>query len=350
MFPKMKIPVILVVAVIAISTHPSLAQSAGDFYRQNKQITIFVGFGPGSGYDMWTRFVARHMTRHISGKPNIIIKNMPGAGSLIAANYVYNVVPKDGTALGAFSRNLPAQALIGRKGVKFDPQKFGWIGSPTIASRVCAVLADTKVRTVDDARRIQVMMGGTGPASAPSFMPAVLNKLLGTKFKVIEGYRSSEEVHLAMERGEVSGICQSLAAIRKLNGAWVKSGKIRILFNMETRRNPQLTGVPSIFEFIKDKENRHTLQFITSSTEFGRPLVLPPGVPKGRLDTLRQAFDATMKDTAFLNEAVRLRMDVVATSGVQLTAMVEGLYRIPASVVKKARALMPSRKKKRKKK
>jgi len=349
MFSKTTLGALLAVSLIVLSTHPLQAQSTEDFYRRNKQITIFVGFGPGSGYDVWTRLVARHMIRQIPGEPNIIIKNMPGAGSLTAANYVYNVATKDGTALGAFSRNLPGQALIGRKGVKFDPRKFGWIGSPTIASRVCAVLSKTKVRSVDDARKTQVMMGGTGPASAPSFMPVVLNRLVGTKFKVIEGYRSSEEVHLAMERGEVSGICQSLAAIQKLSADMLKDGRIQILFNMETRRNPQLSGVPSVFEFIKDSDSKHTLQFITSSTEFGRPLVAPPGLTTARLDALRRAFDATMKDPAFLSEAGRLKMEVVPTSGAELSAMVDELYRIPESVVKKARALMASRKKKGKK-
>lgn len=343
-------PAISAIAMIAAATHSAAAQSTEDFYRQNKQITIYVGFGPGSGYDRWTRTVAHHMGKHIPGNPHFIIKNMPGAGSLVAANYVYNVAPKDGSALGAFSRNLPAQALIGRKGVKYDPRKFGWIGSPTIASRVCAVMAATKITSVDHVLNKEVIMGGTGPATAPSFIPVVLNTLLGTKFKVVEGYRSSEEVHLAMERGEVSGICQSAAAINKLHPEWVKSGKLRILFNLETTRNPQLNGAPSIFEYIKDKDNKQTLQFITSSTELGRPLVAPPGLPQARLAALRAAFDATMKDPAFLKVTARQKMVVIPKSGAELAALVNALYTIPQATVKKARALMAMGKRKKSKK
>jgi len=350
MDPKTRIAVLMAVGLVNGLTGQVLAQGGDDFYRNNSQITVYVGFGPGSGYDQWTRTVARHMSRHLAGTPNMIIKNMPGAGSLVAANYVYNVAPKDGTALGAFSRNLPAQALIGRKGVKYDPRKFGWIGSPTLPGRVCAVMAESKVSTVDDVLNKQVMMGGTGPSTAPSFVPVVLNTLLGSKFKVVEGYRSSEDVHLAMERGEVSGICQSMATIRKLHADWVTSGKLRILFNMETRRNPDLKGVPSIFEYIKDKNNYQTLQFITSSTEFGRPIVAPPGLPQTRLQMLRDAFDATMKDPAFLKDTARQKMEVVATSGVDLATLVTKLYEIPDPIIKRARSLMAMGKRKKSKK
>ena len=350
MIQRKTLPAIFATMLIAGTIQPATAQNTEDFYRLHKQITIYVGFGPGSGYDQWARTVAHHIGKHIPGNPNLIIKNMPGAGSLVAANYVYNVAPKDGTALGAFSRNLPAQALIGRKGVKYDPRKFGWIGTPTIAGRVCAVLAATKISSINDVLTKQVMMGGTGPSTAPSFIPVVLNSLLGTKFKVIEGYRSSEDVHLAMERGEVSGICQSAAAINKLSSDWVKSGKLRILFNLETTRNPQLKGVPSIFESIKDEDNKKTLLFITSSTELGRPLVGPPGLPRARLAALRAAFDATMKDPAFLKVAERQKMEVIPKSGTELAALVTELYKISPTVVKKARALMAMGKRKKSKK
>lgn len=339
---KLSFP-LLAVGLMGIPVQESQAQDAEAFYKKNNQMTLIVGFGAGSGYDRWARSVARHYPEHIPGKPNIIVKNMTGAGSLVAANHLANVSPKDGSVIGVFTRNIPAQALIGREGVKFDPREFGWIGSPTISSRVCVVLDDTGIKSVEDLRQKEVPVGGTGPTSAPSFMPVVLNNLLGTKFKVIEGYRSSEEVHLALERGEVSGICQSYSAVQKLHPEWLEQGKLRVLFNMETKRNPKLDGVPSVFEFIEEKENRQILQFITASTEFGRPFAAPPGISEERLEVLRTAFNATMKDPDFLKEAEKQKMDVVVTTGKELETLVKELYEIPQPVVEKARALMPSK-------
>lgn len=328
------------VAVLGLSSYEAAADDAEAFYKQNKLITLTVGFGPGSGYDVWARLVARHMANHVPGAPKIIVKNQPGAGSLVAANHLYNVAPKDGTVIGTFSRNLPSQALIGQKGVRFDPRQFGWIGSPETSSRVCAVAAGDKVRAFKDVRAHEVLMGGMGPATAPSFVPRVLNELMGTKFKVIEGYHGAADINLAMQRGEVNGICQSYATVRNLNPEWIKSGKMVFLFNMETRRNPQIGGVPSIFEFVENAETRQVLQFMAANTELGYPFAAPPGVPAERLAALRAAFDRAVANETFRKEAERQKLDVQPTSGADLAAAVRGLYEIPDSVVKKAQSLM----------
>jgi len=331
---------LLAVALIGLAAGRAATAQTDDFYQRTKQVTVYVGFGPGSGYDVWAHFIARHIGRHLAGNPTFVIKNMPGAGSLTAANFLYNVAPKDGAAIGTFSRNLPAQALIRRKGVKFDPREFGYIGSPYIASRVCVALASTNVRTIEDLRQHQVIMGGSGPATAPSFVPRLVNELLGTRFKVVEGYQSAADLHLAMERGEVSGVCQSFATIRNLDPNWLKSGKLRVLFNLESKRNPQLDGAPSIFEYVKKPDDRQTLQFIMSSTELGIPFATPPGIPQARLAVLRKAFDDTMKDPEFNREAARQNLEVVPTEGAELKTLVNDLYKIPEPIIKRARALM----------
>ncbi len=326
------------------------AEDTAAFYKANNTITLLVGFGPGSGYDRWARFVARYWPKHIPGNPKIVVKNLPGAGSLRALNHLANVAPKDGTVIGVFTRNAPSHALLGRKGVKYDPKVLGWIGSPTIAGRVCAVFADTGVKSVGDLQKKTVHVGGTGPATVPTFLPNVLNKLVGTKFKVVEGYQSSEEVHLAMNRNEVSGICQSYPSLQKLSGQALKSKKLRVLFNMETKRNPKLPDVPSIFEHIKTDKGRQVMQFIALSTELGRPFAAPPGLPKERLAALRKSFDDTMKDANFNKEARKLRMEVVPVSGADLEKLVQNLYTIPKDVAKEAKKLMGKKKKKKKKK
>lgn len=330
----------LIFAVASGLCAPVSAQDAEAFYQQNKVVTITVGFGPGSGYDVRARLIARHLNRHIPGNPTIIVKNQPGAGSLVAANHLYNIAPKDGTTIGTFSRNLPSQALIGRKGVRFDPRQFGWIGSPEVSSRVCAVMADTGVRSLDDAREKQVMMGGMGPATAPSFVPRVLNELLGTKFNVVEGYNGAADINLAMQRGEVSGTCQSYSTIRDMDPDGLKSGKRIILFNMESKRNPKLPDVPSIFEHVDDREKRQVFQFMMAASELGYPYTAPPGLPKARLAALRKAFDDTMRDEVFVREAERQKLNVEGTTGSELSDLVNSLYEIPAPVVKKAQTLM----------
>ena len=328
------------IAVAGLAAHPATAQKADDFYQHGRQVTVYVGFGPGAGYDIWAHFIARHIGRKIDGNPVFVIKNMPGAGSITAANFLYNVAPKDGSVIGTFSRNLPAQALIRKKGVKYDARKFGYIGSPYIASRVCVALASAGARTIADLQKKQVIMGGSGPSTAPSFVPRLINELLGTKFKVVEGYQSAAQLHLAMERGEVSGVCQSFATIRNLDPSWLKTGKLLPLFNLESKRNPELNGAPSIFEYVKKPDDRQTLQFIMSSTELGIPFAAPPGIPASRLAVLRKAFDATMNDPKFKEEAARQNLEVVPTEGAELNRLVDDLYKIPEPIIKRARALM----------
>jgi tripartite-type tricarboxylate transporter receptor subunit TctC len=319
---------------------PGQAQTVEEFYKRNNTIEIVVGFAPGTGYDAWWRPIGRYMRNYTPGNPTYVIKNMPGGGSLIAANHLYNTAAKDGTVLGSFSRNLPSQAMIGLENVKFDPRKFIWIGSPEMPIRVCAAMTRTGIATIDDLKQRQLLVGGTGPGTAQSFLPPLINQILGTKFKVVEGYDGASAVYLAMERGEVDGICQTYESLVRGTEELFKTKKIKILFNVERQRAPQLDGAPTIHEFVTRAEDRQLLDYVNSSTELGRPLAAPPGVPADRVAALRAAFLAAVKDKDFLVEAAKLKLDIVVMTGEEIAKRIDSLYEIQKDVIARANALM----------
>jgi tripartite-type tricarboxylate transporter receptor subunit TctC len=318
-------------------------QSVESFYRQNNQIQVVVGYDAGIDYDRWARLVTQYMGQYIPGSPKFIVKNMPGAGSINAANYLYTIAPKDGTAIGAFTRNLPMQARLGKiPSIQMDPRKFGWIGSPELGSRVCTGSVKSGVATVDDLMTKELVIGGTGPASGPSYLPKIINQLAGTKFKVIDGYSTSDAIYLAMEREELDGTCGNYKGMLRNIQRQLDDGKTRILFNMERKRNPEIPNVPSIFEYLKDPENNQVFSFITSTTEMGRPLVAPPDVPADRLAALRAAFVKATSDPDFLNDTKKLKLDVTVTTGEDLTAVVDTLFAMPQPLIDRALAMMPA--------
>lgn len=330
-------------AMILAGVHalvPAHAQTVEEFYKKSNTIELVVGFGPGTGYDAWWRPIGKYMRNHMPGNPTFVIKNMPGGGSLVAANYLYNSAPKDGSSVGSFSRNLPSQAMIGLDNVKFDPRKFTWIGSPEMPIRVCAAMVRSGINSLEELRQKQLVVGGTGAGSAPSFLPPLLNQILGTKFKVIDGYESGAAVYLALARGEVDGICQTYDSLTRGAEDLFKSKQIKILFNVERQRAPQLGGAPTIHEFVTKTEDRQLLDYVNSSTELGRPLAAPPGIPADRLGALRAAFLATMKDKEFLVEAEKLKLDIDVMEGDEIAKRIASLYEIPKDVIARANALM----------
>lgn len=321
---------------------PLSAQSVEEFYKQKKQITLIVGSASGTSYDGWARLVARHMGQHVAGNPSILVRNMPGASGITAANHLYNIAPKDGSTFGTFSRNIPGQALMGDGDrIKYDPRLFSWIGSPERPVGVCAVRTDTGVKTAADIMTKEVLMGGSGAGSGPSFMPTVINNVTGSKFKVIEGYQGSSEIHLAIARGEVSGICGGYFTIRRMQGERLKSGAMAVLFSYERKRHAILGDVPSVTEFITDPAKGQLFAFITSSAEFGRPYAAPPDLPADRLAALRQAFADLAKDTPFLAEVEQLDLPFNLTTGEELQSVTMELFAIPKETRDQAIAMMP---------
>ncbi|MFN4283171.1 MAG: Bug family tripartite tricarboxylate transporter substrate binding protein [Alphaproteobacteria bacterium] len=309
------------------------AQSVEQFYK-DKQIRMIVSADAGTDYDIWARMITRYMNQHIPGKPTFVTQNMPGGGQITATNHLFNVAARDGSVIGMIGRNLPNQALAKHPSVKFDPVKFNWLGSPELTNRVCVALDSSGVKTGEDIMNKELIVGGAGAGTAVSMTPTLLKNMLGMKFKLVEGYKSAGDVILAMERGEVQGICQTITAVEKSRPGWMAQGKLRVLFNMERDPVPDVAA-PTIYKFVKTDEQRQLLGLFSTSVELGRPVVAPPEVPKDRVAALRNAFDATMKDKGFLAEAKALDLEINPRTGAELDQMVADLMRTPPELSEK---------------
>jgi tripartite-type tricarboxylate transporter receptor subunit TctC len=313
------------------------ADPVEDFYK-GKQIRAIVGLPAGNEYDTWVRLLARHWGNFIPGHPTFIVQNMPGAGQIVAANYVYNIAEKDGTVLTMTERSLPYQVLLGDPNLRFDPQKFNWIGSPEQTNRGCAAIDGAPVQKASDLFDKELLMGGDGAGTSVTNTPILLAKLLGMKFKLIDGYASGVDIVVAMERGELGGICQTISGLNATRPGWIASGKFKVLFTMEHDPVPGL-NVPTIYEFTKTDDQRQVIGLYDSSLELGRPIIAPPGVPADRVTALRRSFDAMMADPAFQAEAKQLGFELTLRKGEVLQAFVDQLMATPKDVIERVRAL-----------
>jgi tripartite-type tricarboxylate transporter receptor subunit TctC len=312
---------------------PASAQKSG--YFAGKTVQMIIGFGPGGGYDRWGRILAAHLGKHLPGNPTIISKNMPGAGSFVAAGHIYNAAPKDGTVIGIIARDAATGALMGQTGAQFDPEKITWLGSPTTEKNVCISYKTAKVKTAQDLFKTELIIGDTGPGTGTYTYPKALDGLLGMKFKLIGGYPSSSNVFLAMERGEVEGICESLDSVDGKRPDWIRTHTVNVLFQSGTERDPEIKDAPLISELAKTTEEKQALNFLYAGQSIGRPFVAPPNLPANVEKMLRDGFDATMKDPAFLAEAKKHKLDVAPISGDKLEALIKDLYATPKPLIKK---------------
>jgi tripartite-type tricarboxylate transporter receptor subunit TctC len=326
--------------LLATSVAPAAAQSVADFYR-GKQIRFIVGSAPGD-YDTWARMITRHMRQYIPGTPTFVVENMPGAGSLIATNYLFNKAAQDGTALGSVSRNMPNYAFTKKPNVQFDPLKFNWIGSPEMTNRGCFATAASGIRVPTDLFERELLVGTDGAATSLSEMPVLLKNLLGMKIRTVDGYKGSNDVILAMQRNEVGGLCQTVTAFAQSAQPLLDNGSMHLLFTTERQPVPRLK-VPTVFEYAKTVEQRRILEVHASSLETGRPMLAPPNVPGDRIQALRRAFDATMKDPAFLEEAKQRKLEVDSRTGEEIEAVLRSVASLPEDTRLKA-AEMTTRK------
>jgi tripartite-type tricarboxylate transporter receptor subunit TctC len=325
-------------AVLLSLMQETRAESAADFYH-GKQVKIIVSFDTGTDYDQWARLIARHLGKHLDGHPSFVVQNMGAAGGILATNHLFNVAPADGTVIGMIGRNLPYFALVQEANARYDPVKFNWIGSPELTNRVCTAYERSAVRKAEDLFERELLTGGAGAASAVSTTPVLLSKLLGMKFKLIEGYPAPGQVLLAMERGEVEGLCQTVTSIRGVRPGWIETGRLRVLFNME--RTPlQNSHAPSIFSFAKSEEQRRIIALYSSSIELGRPIVAPPGVPAERVAALRRAFQETMNDPALREEAEKQKLEINVVTGEQVSALVIDLMATPPEIIKRMQEML----------
>ena len=331
------------IAGVAATPLAALAEqhssSAAD-YDKGKTITLITSTGPGGTYDLVARLIARHMPRYIPGHPAMIVENMPGGGNVLATNYMFNIAPQDGTAIATIHSAMPLHQVLDPAGVRYDADKFGWLGSTGPQNEVVFVWHSVGITTLQDATRRQIVLGGTGVGSTLVILPTVMNNLLGTRFRIVTGYRTSEEVNIGMERGEVQARAFSIDSIVSQHPDWIADHKIVFLVQAGAKRAKAIPDVPLLTELAGTEDQRKIFKLISSAPALGQPYVAPPGVPAQRLAILRQAFTATLIDPAFLADAKKIRFAVEPMSAADVTQIVYDTVHAPADIVAKAKAAM----------
>ena len=323
-------------AMIAAGPDSVRAQdSVAGFYR-GKHVELIIGYPPGGGYDAYGRAVSRHIGRHIPGKPTIVVKNMPGAGSLKAANFIYNVAPKDGSAFGIFAGGIVIDSLIGGRQTEFDGRKFTWLGSAHESTSACYAWHTTDFMSLKDVMERPLIVGASSGGSSTYAWPLAMNNVLGTQFKIVGGYPGSKAIILAMERGEVQGLCgYFLSSIRSVRPDWIPGKKVRILVIEAVRRHPDLPDIPTVMEYAKTEDDKQVLNILFGWQVMGRPFAAPPGIPAERADALRKAFRDTMQDKEFLAEAEKMRIEIEPRTAEQVQEYLNEAWKTPEELVRK---------------
>jgi tripartite-type tricarboxylate transporter receptor subunit TctC len=322
------------------------AQPAADFYR-GKTVEMLIGGAAGGGYDLAGRTLANHMGRHIPGNPSFVVRNMPGATSLIMTNHLYNVAKRDGTTMGMPTSNIPLEQrlkVISPDGtnIKFEIERFGWIGTPVQEPQITWVWHTAPAHNIDDLKANAIRMGATTSSADNYLLPTVINRLLGTKMQPVTGYIGQNEINLAVERGEVQGNNTGLSNITVNKADWYRDGKVRILLQYGTERLPVLPNVPTAIELAPAEADRALLRFYAVKFAMARPLMTPPEVPADRLAALREAFDATMKDPQYLDEARRIGLEINPLGGEGVARLIHHVQATPQDVVDRLRELFAS--------
>jgi hypothetical protein len=325
-------------ALFVLSSSLVRAQDAAtaDFYR-GKTINVYIGVGVGGEYDIQARLVARYIGRHIPGNPSVVPQNMTGAGGLRAANYLYNVAPKDGTAIGMIANAFPAMQAAGIPGVQFDAAKMAWLGTIAPVVETMAVWSATGVKSIDDARRREVIAGASARGAITFIYPQMMNELLGTKFKIVTGYPGGNQINLAMERGEVEARNNTWSSWKATKADWLKEKKITVIAQAGPRASD--LDAPSVEDAARTPEERQLIELVVSGTQLGRPFATNSAPPE-RVAALRDAFATTMKDPEFLAEAKALGFEVDPVLGLPMQKIVEKVLSTPTDVAAKAKGLL----------
>ena len=331
-------------ALIALAA-PATCACAGEYYA-GKSIDLLIGAPPGGGYDIYARALARHYGRHIPGQPTIVAKNMPGAASARAAGFISTVAPKDGTAIAALMPGGVVGPLLDEKAeTLFDPTKVLYLGTANNGTRICVSRKDSKIKTFDDALTQKAAFGGVSTSDSTRGYGYMHKKTSGAKYDVVAGYSGTAEIALAMERGELDGVCGwDWASFKSQRPDWIRDNKANLLLQVGLEPNEELTrmGVPSVFKYVTNEDDRKVVELIISQQVFQRSYIAPPGLPVELLDALRSAFDATMRDQDFLHDAETMRIDISPLPGAKVQELVQKIYAAPKDIVARARqALNP---------
>jgi tripartite-type tricarboxylate transporter receptor subunit TctC len=334
---SMRIAALAIMTGVCFAT-ASKADDVAAFYS-GKSIELIIGYPPAGSNDIYGRIVARHIGRFIPGSPSIVVRNMPGGGSLLAANHIYNRAPKDGTILGVVSAGMPLQARLGLKQARFEPGKLNWIGRIQASSSVTMVWHTSKIMKFEDAQRSEVVLSATGAGSTGSLYPRVMNEVLKTRFRLVQGYKGTHEGMLAMERGEAEGHSTTWEAVKSVNMRWVKQGLVRIIVQHGLNRAPDLPDVPTSVELARNAEDRSVMRAIMGAAEIGKAYFTTPDVPAARVAGLRRAFDAMIKDSQFVDEVRKVHGDIAPMTGEQMQALIGELDAFPQSVIDRVKVL-----------
>jgi len=333
-------PMVLAFCIVAGAANPALSQDDVAAFYKGKVVRLLVGIGVGSGYDINARLVARYLPKYIPGNPTVIVQNQPGAGSLSMTNQLYAGGPFDGTAIGASFNGLPTTPLLQPAGARFEAVKLNWVGSTNRETQAMYVWHTAPIEKLSDLTSAEMIVGAQAPGSTQYDYPKLAEKLFGWKFKVITGYEATPKIHLAMERGEVHGTWANWSTLKAISEQWIKDKKIRILAQWALRKHPEMPDVPLILDQAKTQEQKQALDLALARLEFGRPFFMPPNVPAERVNAIRRAFDAVMKDKEFLDEADKLKIEIDPLAGEQVAALIEHIYQTPAATVERVRDAM----------
>jgi len=335
-----RLPGALFFAVGCLAATAAPAQEPVEAFYRGKIVTITVGSAVGGGYDTYARLVSRHLGKHIPGNPTIVVQNIPGAGSNKAASYVALQAPKDGTAIGAIQSGAILQPLISDQPIPHDPSKFVMLGSANRSVYLCVVRSDAPVKSFQEAFEKEVLIGTSGEGATLRELPILLINVLGVKLRLIGGYAGSREIIVAMERNEVQGMCgMDWSSLATQQRNWISSGFVRLLAQEDLKGHPEMNrrGVPLTISFAKTEEDRQVMEMIYSQNLFGRPYLVPPGVPSERVAVLRAALAAMLKDPALLAEADKSGLDIGPMGGEELQALVARLYALPPRIIERAK-------------
>ena len=332
---------LVVASALVFGLTMSTPAAAQDYYA-GKTIDLIIVSGPAGGYDIYGRALARHINRHIPGKPNVVVKNMPGAGSTRAAGFLAKIAPKDGTVIaGIMPGAIMGPLLEDKAELLFDPTKVQYLGTANNGTRVCVSWAASGIKSFDDVRQKEYPFGAVSPNESTHDYAYMLRRTAGAKYKVVSGYDGTTQIGLAMERGEVAGSCGwDWASVKAQRAGWLRDKKINVLLQIAQERNDELSkmGVPHVWDYVKSEEGRKVVELVTGQQVFQRSYIAPPEIPAAPLGILRSAFDATMKDAQYLAEAQKLRVDIAPLSGAKVQEIVRKLHATPKNVVQAARA------------
>ena len=337
---KLLIGMLLAIACAAAATPAGAQEDVAAFYR-GKQLRLVVGTGAGGGYDLFARAVARHLGNHIPGKPSLIVQNQGSAGGLLMVNQLYSLGPKDGTVIGAPVNGIPTAPLLEPAGARFDAAKLNWIGSTNRETYVAFAWHTAPVQSLADLMRQPLIVGATAPGTTLVDFPLATNAILGTKFKVVRGYDSTPQINVAIERGELEGNGGiGWQSVKTQTPQWIADKKITVIAQYGLQRDPELAAAPTMLELAKTAPDRAALTMMFARTEYGRPYFAPPDVPPARIEALRRAFDATMKDPDFIADAAQLQLELSPITGERVQALVAQLAATPPDVVARVRAAL----------